>query len=167
MDSANTSQTIELLKIVVPGILGALSAIGAQAVANAFSNRRHSEEMRQKEKQLQLQFLAPHAQRRLAAYETVYELMQKAIEENSMSLRDYEAVRPMLLYIETGVKESVVNSLARLVSATTSGDHKKLQEAVHAVKQAQGALESRSGVSVVNSGITILLADIERKGKGT
>ena len=144
----------ELLRILASGLVGALSAIVAQTVANVFASARHRKELALKERQLILHFLSPLSERRLLAFETIYDRIQVAIEESSMTLRDYQQIRPMLLYLPGELRDSFLDAMAELLGATRESSETRKAIAVENLKALQIDLERELGIDLVNRGIS-------------
>lgn len=148
---------IDLLKIVIPGLLGAGAAILGQVVSAVFAARRHTLELQQREQQLRAQYLAPIAARRIDAFETIYELIQKAIEERQLSLKDYERTRRLLLYFEVAQREKIVAALTNLLRASNSKDESALESATKTLKLVQRDIEANFGHLVVSNAVSQLI----------
>lgn len=161
--ASDTTATIEMLKIIVPGAIGAASALLGQLIANIFADRRHAIELRQRDAQNKVQFLSPLATRRMQAFETIYELIQKAVEEKQIKLADYEHTRPLFLYLDPPLRETVVNALTNLIRASNSRDQNSIACATAALKLAQDQVENDFGQSHVAKAVRQLINDTEGK----
>jgi len=153
MADTSSSLAVEIARIIVPGVLGAFAAIAAQIAASVFAAKRHREEMKVRLRELDLQFVAPQAQRRLTAHETLYDILQKAIEEKTLGLGEYQAIRPMFLYLHSELKEEIVGSLTSLVAASRTRDAAKVAATVSRLKILQKKLEDHLGNAVVEGAI--------------
>lgn len=148
-----TPPSLEIWKLVIPGVIGASAAILGQIVANVFASRRHAKEMQQRDQQLKAQFLSPIAARRLDAYETIYETIQKAVEDRQLTLPDYERARPLFLYLPPALRDAVVNALVDLLRASSSDDEAAIQSAILRLKESQDGVDNELGHSVVAQSI--------------
>ena len=154
-----------LIPIVASGLLGALSVLLGQLVSGYFSAKRHREDLSSRERERWIQFLVPVAQRRLAAYEQAYDLLQGAIEGGTISVAQYVQLRPNLLYLEAHIRSSLVTSVEGLVRAVRTKDETLRERAIEDIRKCQSNLEIGLGLGAVGQGIQAVSAAIEKRSR--
>ena len=147
------SITIELLKVLGSGAVGAFAAILGQRIAAKHAERRHELEIQQRERQMWAQFVAPIAGRRIDAYESIYDTIQTAIETSEIPMSDYLSLRKRLLYLPEPARQQIVTALTTLLSARRDQDPTRKDSAITNLKQAQRSLEDSLGVKRLEEGL--------------
>ena len=127
-----------------------LGAALGQLVASFFADRRHRIEIEQRERASYAQFVAPAASRRLDALETVYDMLQKTIEEKKISMPDYESLRKNLIYIPSSLGARLILSLKTLISGAKG---RGLEEAISETKAVQAEIQGLLGLEFINSAV--------------
>lgn len=147
MPTTEPNQTIEILKMIIPGLIGAGSALLGQVIANYYAERRYHKELQHKKEQSKLQFVAPIANRRIEAFEGIFSLVQKALDQKKLDLADYDARRPLFLYVDPLLRQKLIKALVQYIEEDAS------EYASGALKSAQAELENESGNSVVSAAV--------------
>ncbi len=79
-----------------------------------------------------------------------HDLLQKAIEEKSLQIDDYLALRKSLVYLPSDLRQGVLNSLRSLIKTVESDTP---QSVVEEMKQIQKAIEDTLGISHIDQAI--------------
>lgn len=141
---------MEFWKIVISGLLGAITVTLGHIVSNYFTNKRHAAELQLRRRAETLSFLTPLATRRIESLEMAHDLLQKAIEEKSLQIDDYLALRKSLVYLPSDLRQGVLNSLRSLIKTVESDTP---QSVVEEMKQIQKAIEDTLGISHIDQAI--------------
>ncbi len=142
---------------IVPGLIGAGSALLGQLLANIFSTIRHNRELVQRENHQRNQFLTPIALRRLEAMETLYCSLQTIIEEKKFGLEDYHKLKRLFMYLPKLQRDRTIGSLTAIIQCTSRNSEKEaLDNVIAEIKLVQEDIEKTIGLSAVEKAVRSL-----------
>lgn len=156
VDTAPDASWATAVKFILPALVGAVAVISGQVLANMFSNRRHKDLVDLQLFSNRVIFLAPIADRRLAAFENIINVIDEALEQKFLTLDQYKSMKPHVFYLELELRRDVMESLARLLRATRENDDEQLTKAIENVEAVQRRVEDAFGVSFVNESVKMI-----------
>ena len=106
--------------------------------------------MRQRERELSATFVATAAQRRIDAYEVLYETIQEAIESDSMTLDQYKELRRHLVYIRKDIRNAAVEALKTLAAGNRASVRHASDGVVQQLAAVQESIEESLGLNIVD-----------------
>jgi hypothetical protein len=158
----------DILLALVSGGIGGTSALAGQFIAQRAARRRHIQELEQRNKELSASFALPLAARRAEAFEELFDLLQKAMDERIMSLGDYERVRRLLIYVPSPLAQPVVTNLTGVLRGHRTQAEADTDEAIANLRALQADIRAAGGVLEVERYLGTDQADraITRRHRG-
>ena len=149
--------------VLASGGIGASAALLGQYLAGRFAANRHRLEIAQREREFLSSFALPLAQTRVGAFEEMYELLQKAIDESGLTDTDYVRVRRLLIYLPDDLRTGILRTLTGFLSAVASGQTAVIQSRIGEIRRCQLDLREALGLSSVESLLDSLRHSISRQ----
>jgi hypothetical protein len=128
----------ELLKIIVPGLVGAGSAILSALLTNYYAEKRSTRESRLKEQDLRQRLVESFIPNRLKAYQEVFMLLQRLKAKRTIDTDTLDEFVPHLLWLEPAFSRELTNTLGE-TTANSAELRKKMSALQDKIRQLSGA----------------------------
>jgi hypothetical protein len=90
-----------------------------QLLSSRAAERQQANEAVLRQQELWAQFAGPTVAARAEAIESVYDLLQRAIESDAVSMTDYSELRQRLVYLPPDLSRDIIAGLQETMSATS------------------------------------------------
>lgn len=140
---------MEVIKILGGALLGAFAVLLSQLISNYYANKRHQSEMMLKRNELAFQFLVPVSKRRIEALEHLYDLIQKFIEDEKLSLEVYTEFRKTFIYLKKSIREELIEVLELYLKEKNYKNETNKKECISRLKKVQNEIRELMGLPLI------------------
>lgn len=144
------------LLVLASGITGGGAALLGQHAANRAARQRHVAELSQRSEELAASFSLPLVGRRAEALEELFGLVQKTIEDGTMSIDSYGRVRRLLIYAPASLVEPTLGSLAAVLRARRTESHEEMAAAAQRLVAVQQEIRHTAGLTTIERYVSLL-----------
>lgn len=141
------------IQVLGGALIGAIVTLLSSLFSNIISERRLKKEMILKEREQKLSLLRPLSERRITALEDIYDLIQVIIENENVTLDNYNVLRKKIVYIDSNNRDNLIFVLRQMVNIKGNASDKIVL--INKLKAIQAHIEDDLGLNYLRNNLIV------------
>lgn len=141
------------IQVLGGALIGAIVTLLSSLFSNIISERRFKKEMILKEREQKLSLLRPLSERRITALEDIYDLIQVIIENENVTLDNYNVLRKKIVYIDSNNRDNLIFVLRQMVNIKGNASDKIVL--INKLKAIQAHIEDDLGLNYLRNNLIV------------
>lgn len=141
------------IQVLGGALIGAIVTLLSSLFSNIISERRFKKEMILKEREQKLSLLRPLSERRITALEDIYDLIQVVIENENVTLDNYNVLRKKIVYIDSNNRDNLIFVLRQMVNIKGNASDKIVL--INKLKAIQAHIEDDLGLNYLRNNLIV------------
>ena len=141
------------IQVLGGALIGAIVTLLSSLFSNIISERRFKKEMILKEREQKLSLLRPLSERRIIALEDIYDLIQVIIENENVTLDNYNVLRKKIVYIDSNNRDNLIFVLRQMVNIKGNASDKIVL--INKLKTIQAHIEDDLGLNYLRNNLIV------------
>ena len=141
------------IQVLGGALIGAIVTLLSSLFSNIISERRFKKEMILKEREQKLSLLRPLSERRIIALEDIYDLIQVIIENENVTLDNYNVLRKKIVYIDSDNRDNLIFVLRQMVNIKGNSSDKIVL--INKLKAIQAHIEDDLGLNYLRNNLIV------------
>lgn len=141
------------IQVLGGALIGAIVTLLSSLFSNIISERRFKKEMILKEREQKLSLLRPLSERRIIALEDIYDLIQVIIENENVTLDNYNVLRKKIVYIDSNNRDNLIFVLRQMVNIKGNASDKIVL--INKLKAIQAHIEDDLGLNYLRNNLIV------------